>query len=201
MAMTPVPPPPPTRITPPAPRTWEDEPDRRNLYIAIAAVVVAVIVLLVVRLGKGGGSPTPTTPQAFLQTTPTTPEQATPEQAPVSASSVEQVLSEYQEDYSSEDADGLRGLFSEQLARTDGSKPTEDLTQAIHTYEKQFSQLKEPSYSLSNIKVEPGTAEATAGADYSITSQNGTVKGAISFHLIEQENRLLIDSITVTPSK
>lgn len=187
----------------PAPPAWQEPPDRRNLYLALAAAAIAAIVLLVVLLGKGGGSSSPTTPQAFLQSTPT-PEQttpSTPEPTPVSAESVEQVLSEYQEDYSSENADGLRGLFSEQLARTDGSNPTEDLTQAIHTYEKQFSQLKEPSYTLSNIDVEPGTAEATAGADYSITSQNGTVTGSISFHFSEQENRLLIDSITVRPSK
>lgn len=202
--MTPSPPLPPATVAQATPPIWEEEPDRRNLYIAIAAVAIAVIVLLVVMLGKGGSSPTPTTPQALVPTTPATPEPttpSTPQPTPVSASSVEQLLSEYESDYSSESAEGLRGLFSEQLTRKDGSKPTEDLNEAIHTYEQQFSELTQPRYTLSNIRVVPGTGEATAGAEYSITSQNGTVRGSIGFDLGEQEGRLLINSITVTPSK
>jgi hypothetical protein len=195
-------PPPPAMVAYPA-SAWEEPPDRRNLYIALAAVAIVVIVLLVVLLGRGGGSPSPSiAPESLVQ--PVTPEQTTPttsEQTPVSAASVESLLTEYESDYSGENAQGLRGLFSEDLTRKDGSKPPEDLEEAINTYEKQFSELKEPSYTLSNIEVQPATAEATAKAAYSITSQNGRVGGAISFHLVEQEQRLLIDSITVTPSK
>ncbi len=168
-------------------------------------MAVGVVVLLVVLVSGGSGShgpatlPQPVAPATSEPSTPTT--SSTPEQAPVSSSSVEQVLSEYQADYSGENAEALRGLFSEQLTRQDGSKPTEDLAEAMKTYEKQFSELTEPRYTLSNIKVEPGTGEATAGANYSISSQNGTVTGSIGFHLVESEGRLQIDSIQVTPSK
>ncbi len=168
-------------------------------------MAIGVVVLLVVLLAGGSGSHAPVTiPQSV---SPTTSEPSggttasTPEPAPVSSSTVEQVLSEYQSDFSSENAEALRGLFSEQLTRQDGTKASEDLTEAMHTYEKQFSELTEPRYTLSNIKVEPGTGEASAGADYSISSQNGTVTGSIGFHLVESEGRLLIDSIQVTPSR
>jgi hypothetical protein len=196
--------PPPPPVAQRAAPIWEEEPDRRNLYLAIAAAVaVGVVVLLVVLLTAGGGSPAPARQPAVATTPepPTTTTPSTPEQAPVSSSSVEQVLSEYQSDYSGENAEALRGLFSEQLSRQDGSKGAEDFSEAMRTYEKQFSELTEPRYTLSNVKVEPGTGEASAGADYSISSQNGTVTGAIGFHLVEHEGRLLIDSIHVTPSK
>lgn len=183
----------------------------------IAALALLGMVLLAVFLLKGGGGSAapqpPSTPLATEQpdqsqteqtqeqsqseeTTPSNPAPAT-----VSSSSVEQLLSEYSSDYSSEDAEGLRGLFSESLTRVDGSHSSEDLEEAVATYEKQFGELREPRYTLSSIHVEPTGGEATATADYSISSQNGTVHGSIAFHLAEQEGRLLIDSIHVSPSK
>lgn len=68
-------------------------------------------------------------------------------------------------------------------------------------HEHQFGELKKPTYSLSGTSVEPGSGEATATAQYSITSQNGTVTGSITFHLVEQDEKLLIDKLTIEPSQ
>lgn len=150
---------------------------------------------------KGGGAPAPTTPAAFTAPKTTETTETTPAAPTVSEASVESVLSRYQSDYSGEDAEGLRGLFSAQLSRTDGSKPTEDLNESIATYEQQFSELTDPRYTLSGISIETREGAATAHANYSISSQNGTVTGAIEFGLVEEGGQLLIDTIRVTPSK
>jgi hypothetical protein len=114
---------------------------------------------------------------------------------------VETVLDEYSQDYSDENAEGLRGLFAEDLERHDGSNAPEDLTAALATYEHQFGELHEPRYVLSETHVEPGSGEATATAAYSISSQNGTVTGSITFHLVEQGEKLLIDRLEIEPSR
>lgn len=177
--------------------------------VAVAIAVVAVIVAIVVATkGHGGGQPpgvaaastissqdTPTEP---TESTSTGPTETTPT---VESSAVKQVLGEYEQDYSSEDVEGLKRLFAEDLERHDGSKAPEDLAGAVATYEHQFGELKKPTYSLSETSVEPGAGEASAKARYSITSQNGTVTGSITFHLVEQQERLLIDKLTIEPSQ
>jgi hypothetical protein len=176
--------------------------------VAVLAAVVAVAVAVVfVAKGHGGGGQLPgvasasTIPTETAAVESTTPTETTPTPPTVEAPQVEQVLSEYTQAYSAENIDGLKGLFAEGLERHDGSRTPEDLAAAIATYEKQFSELKKPSYSLSATNVEPGTGEATATAEYSITSQNGTVAGSITFHFTEQEERLLIDRLTIEPSQ
>ena len=52
---------------------------------------------------------------------------------------------------------------------------------------------------MSNISVTPGTADATASANYSITSQNGTVGGTITFHIVQTGSGLQINQITIHP--
>jgi hypothetical protein len=188
--------------------------------IATAIAVVAVIVAIVVASkGHGRSQPPGLTPaSAFSATTPTeptptesTPTESTPtESTPtettattptVEYSQVEQVLGEYKQDYSSEDLEGLKNLFAESLERHDGSKAPEDLAAAVATYEHQFGELKKPTYSLSETNVEPGSGEASATANYSITSQNGKVTGSITFHFVEQDEKLLIDKLTIEPSQ
>lgn len=192
--------------------------------IAMAIAVVAVIVTIVVASkGHGGGdqspglapasafstesTPTESTPTESTPTesTPTesTPTESTPTEttATVESSQVEQVLGEYTQDYSNEDLEGLKSLFAESLERHDGSKAPEDLAAALATYEHQFGELKKPTYSLSETNVEPGSGEASATAHYSITSQNGKVTGSITFHLVEQDEKLLVDKLTIEPSK
>jgi hypothetical protein len=195
--------------------------------IAMAIAVVAVIVTIVVASkGHGGGdqapglapasafsaatTPTESTPAESTPTesTPTesTPAESTPTEttattATVESSQVEEVLGEYTQDYSNEDLEGMKSLFTESLERHDGSKAPEDLAAALATYEHQFGELKKPTYSLSATDVEPGSGEASATAQYSIISQNGKVTGSITFHLVEQGEKLLIDKLTIEPSQ
>lgn len=179
---------------------------------AVAVALVAVIVAIVLAT-KGGGTnnqpfaavganttanEAPPPEYSTTESTPTEPTTTTP--ATVEPSQVEGVLNQYTQDYSNENAEGLRSLFAEDLERHDGTHASEDLGAAVATYEHQFSELHEPSYSLSETHVEPGSGEATARASYSISSQNGTVTGQITFHLVEQDEKLLIDRLEIEPS-
>jgi hypothetical protein len=179
--------------------------------IAVAVALVAVIAVVVLAT-KGGGKPSdrlPGVPDVATAPTQSTPTQSTPTQSTptdtsttptVEAPQVEQVLGEYTQDYSNEDLEALKGLFATTLERDDGNKAPEDLNAAVATYEHQFGELRSPNYTLSSEKVEPGSGEASATAQYSISSQNGTVTGSITFHLVEQEEKLLIDKLTIEPS-
>src|SRR5580693_2085026 len=192
-------------------RPYSREPAHDNVYgshaaaIVVAAIVALIAVVIVLTGASGKGQTPPSYPAdynvAASQPSPYTSESPTTETPSVASTTVEQVLDEYERDYSEEDIEGLRHLFSEDLVRQDGTKPSEDLAEAQSTYEKQFSELSKPVYTLSELRPEPGHGEANADAQYSITSQNGTVHGSIAFHLIEQNGQLLIDHLTITPSK
>ncbi|HEX5308050.1 MAG TPA: hypothetical protein VFW38_03110 [Solirubrobacteraceae bacterium] len=169
------------------------------------------MIALVVVASKAGGKPSNQLPgvPAFAATqTESTPADEATESTPadtsttatIEAPQVEQVLNEYTQDYSNEDLEALKGLFTGTLERHDGNKASEDLDAAIATYEHQFGELQNPNYTLSSERVQPGSGEASAIARYSISSQNGTVTGSITFHLIEQEEKLLIDKLTIEPS-
>lgn len=172
--------------------------------------VVVIVVILIVVLTKGGGNGVPSgvpvantitqtvqTESTFTESSATETNATTPA---IESSQVEQVLSEYEQDYSNEDIEGLEGLFATDLERTDGSRPTEDLTAALATYREQFGKLQKPVYVFSEVNVKPASEEANATAQYSITSQNGTVTGSIQINLIDQEGKLLIDKLTIEPS-
>lgn len=184
-----------------------------GVAVAVAAAAVIVVIVLATK-GGGGQLPRATAASALATeatTTESTPTESTPtESTPtettattptVESPQVEQVLGEYTRDYSNEDIEGLKGLFAEGLERDDASKAPEDLTAALATYEHQFGELRKPTYSLSETHVEPGSGEASATSHYSITSQNGTVTGHITFHLVEQNEKLLIDKLTIEPAK
>jgi hypothetical protein len=179
---------------------------------AAAVAVVAVIVAVVFATKGGASSPGPgleaaaSTAASDVAPTESTPAASTPTETTattpsVESSQVEQVLNEYQQSYSAENIDGLKAIFAEGLERRDGNRAPENQAAALATYEHQFSQLKNPTYSLSETNVQPGTGEATATARYSISSQNGTVTGSITFHLVEQGEKLLIDKLSISPSK
>lgn len=133
-------------------------------------------------------------------------ESPAPQSAPtaaVSSSAVQQVLDEYQAAYSSENIEALKGLLAQTLVRENGNDPRESAQQAVATYEQQFSELSNPEYRLSGVKIEPGQGEASAGAVYTITSDNNSVPttGSIGFHLIANGEQLLIDNITIEPAR
>jgi len=191
--------------TPPLRRAWQRAtatPDAKILTGGAATVLVAGVVLAIVFATKGGRDPVGvTTASAFTPSpaqTETTPTDATA--PPVEAPAVGQVLTKYRQAYSAENIEGMRNLFAEDLERHDGDKPPEGLSAALATYERQFSELRNPHYTLSGISVEPGAGEATGTAQYSISSQNGTVGGSITYHLVEQDERLLIDKLRIEPS-
>ena len=192
--------------TPPLRRAWQRAtatPDAKILTGVAATALVAGVVLAIVFATKGGHHPVGVAAASTLATSPTQSESTPTETtAPtVDAPAVEQVLSEYREAYSAENIEGMKNLFAEDLERHDGEKPPEDLPTALATYEGQFSELRNPRYSLSGISVEPGAGEATATARYSISSQNGTVGGSITYHLVERDERLLIDKLRIEPSQ
>jgi hypothetical protein len=177
---------------------------------AMAIAVVAVIVAIVVATkGHGGSGQLPGVAAAGAISAETTPAESMPTEttptetttSTVESSQVERTLGEYTQAYSNEDIEGLKGLFAEGLKRHDGSKAPEDLATALATYEHQFGELQKPTYSLSETSVEPGSGEASATARYTISSQNGTVTGSITFHFVEQEEKLLIDKLTIEPSR
>jgi hypothetical protein len=112
---------------------------------------------------------------------------------------VQHLLSQYESAYDAESTTQLGALFAPALMRRDATRPAENREEALATYRTQFSQLQNPSYSLSAVQIMPGAGEATASATYSITSQNGTVTGAITFHVVPNGGGLGIDQITIRP--
>ncbi len=191
--------------TSPLRRAWQRAtatPDAKILTGVAATALVAGVVLAIVFATKGGRHPVGVATASTFAPSPTQTE-PTPTKTTgptVEAPAVEQVLTEYREAYSAENIEGMRNLFAEDLERHDGDKPPEDLSAALATYERQFSELRNPRYSLSEISVQPGADEATATAHYSISSQNGRVGGSITYHLVEQTERLLIDKLRIEPS-
>lgn len=85
--------------------------------------------------------------------------------------------------------------------RKNGAMPVQNLQAALAEYRKQFSELRHPRYTLSNVQVTAVEgAEREASGEYSIADQYGTVGGAIAFQLVQLGPRLLIDRITIHPT-
>ncbi|HEX3519392.1 MAG TPA: hypothetical protein VHT29_10200 [Solirubrobacteraceae bacterium] len=200
---------------------WDSVAGRPNPALkagTVTLIAVAVVIAAFVATASGGSSPAPpsfvppvSTPES-AESTPTTPESSestsstqestsTTTDSTVESSTVQQVLNEYESDYSGENVEGLKSAFSSNLVRQDGSHAPEGLSQALETYKHQFNELKNPSYSLSGVSIQPGNGEATASGQFTITDQNGTVTGSITFHMVEENERLLIDKLTITHSK
>lgn len=177
--------------------------------VAVAGAVAAVVLVthtsngskeLVVRRASAGAAMAPPTrtvvAPAALRVTVTVPAASAPA---ITATQMGQVLQLYVNAYGNESVDGLRGLFANDLVRTNGGEPTEDLDRALETYRGQFAQLSHPVYRLTNIDYEPGRATATA--TYSITSDNGGGgAGRIRYHFARAGDRVLIDQLVIQPS-
>jgi hypothetical protein len=196
--------PPTAEQPPPAPRRApHDRAARRPPYLLIGGIVALAAIGIVVGLvvSSGGDRGASTTPSPTTQTSAPASTAATTAAPTVATSTVQEVLRQYEGDYSSENAEGLKALFASSLVRQNGSEPSENLEQAVATYQRQFGEQTNPSYKLSNVSIQPGAGEATASARYTITNQNGTLTGSIVFHLIEENGQLLIDKLTIEPSK
>jgi cytoskeletal protein RodZ len=169
-----------------------------------AAALVAVAVVLTIVLSGAAHhaaahamtSPTPTPPH----TAPTPSPAPSPSSTP-STEEVQQVLTEYESDYSNEDTRGLEGLFAEDFTRQNGTEPREDREQALATYQRQFEGQTNPVYELSETQITPAPNQAEVGSQYTVTNQAATDTGAIGFHMIVQNGHLLIDAIVTQTSR
>jgi hypothetical protein len=73
-----------------------------------------------------------------------------------------------------------------------------DRTQAMAEYDRQFANLTNPSYALSNEHIETGPQGATASADYEITADNASpAGGTIDFSMVKSDGSLLIDALDI----
>jgi hypothetical protein len=117
---------------------------------------------------------------------------------PVSRTEVQTVLDEYQALYSQEDAQGLGNLLTEDAIRSDPPEnPSQDKSQAIAEYERQFDTLTSPVYTLEGLTITPGDP-ATADGDYTITAANAEpATGSISFRLRKEGGQVLIERIDI----
>lgn len=174
----------------------------RSTYPLIGGIValaaVGIVVGAVVSSGGHHATPVISSPITTISTPTSTPTSTTPT---ITTTAVQQVLGQYEADYSSENLEGLKALFASSLVRQNGSASSENLEQALATYQRQFGEQTNPSYKLSNVSIQPGAGEAAASARYSVTNQNGALTGSIVFHLIEENGQLLIDKLTIEPSK
>ncbi len=175
-----------------------------NAPIIFVTVLIAVgAVVAVSKLGtstqrnsdaQAQPATTSTEAESTARTTPTVSESS------ANSQEVQSTLDEYASDYSEENANKLSSLLASSLVRRDGAHAPEDLSKALATYRTQFSQLEHPIYKLSEPQITTEEGGATAKATYTITSQNGTAAGAITFHLVRQGTALTIDKLTIEPN-
>jgi hypothetical protein len=121
--------------------------------------------------------------------------------AAIPASSVRSLLRTYERAYSGRDSSALRQLFTPDFVRHAPPKPPMDRSAAMAEYDRQFSQLSNPSYTLTDVRISTGPSEATAEAGYTIEDANSTpASGTIKFHMVDHDGELLIDAIDIQSS-
>jgi hypothetical protein len=170
----------------------------RRLLLAALAVVVLAIAAAVVALADTKTSVKHARAQSARSSTPAATPTTTVAQTPLlGTQEVEHVLAEYSAAYSAENYQQLATLLSPTLVRRNGTDRPEDRVQAIKTYRDQFSQLRNPRYTLSNMRVVAGHGQATITANYAITSQNGTIRSPITFHVVSEGTGVEIDRISI----
>ncbi len=177
---------------------------RSNAALVFTSVVLAVAAVVVVSnvgtsnaestTGAASGAASRSASAEEIETTPSEPE------SPLTAAKVREVLDEYAQFYSSENANALAKTFAPRFTRHDAKHALEDREEALETYERQFSELQHPSYELTTPEITLDQSGATAKSSYTITSQNGTVTGRITFHLISAGGIPQIDKIGVVPT-
>lgn len=122
-------------------------------------------------------------------------------QGSISSDEVQAVLDLYASAYESEDVAGLSELFTPGFTRYSAGEQPEDRAPAKAVYRRQFAQLTNPAYVLSQVDVHDATTDtAVADARYAITSDAGTVRGAITFDLTRADDGgLRIEALHVQP--
>jgi predicted lipid-binding transport protein (Tim44 family) len=207
----------PGRIPVPVQSSPPSTPQPRRPWLAVVAaagllilgvLVAAIVGLLVMR---GDDTQVLTVAQTIVETTPAATPDVTSKAASTSASpardpvlpvaDIESLLIDYQSAYSNENLAALRSLFTADLVRDPGSGPPQELSDALATYRKQFSDLDEPVYQLSDVTVTTTPDEAEAVGKYVITEGGRRAgSGSIAFHIVRLDDRLYIDRVGITPS-
>ena len=163
---------------------------RRWLMVAVLAALViggaggAAVLLL--GGGDGGGPVVPSTPAA---------------RPAVSETQVRGVVDRYSAAYSAEDTSELRSLFAPGFKRRNDGEPVEARSEALASYARQFSQLSNPTYTISDLSITAKPSVASASGHYRITSDAGTVTGGIQLRMAVTGGKLLITRIVTTPAE
>jgi hypothetical protein len=218
-ALPPQPPPPqapgPPPVPPPGPPQYPPPPQQQPSYPpppqkrsgARTPLIVLGVLLLLAGAGVGIAAAT----GAFKTSTNTVTTQVTtgsvtgrqtttrtPPEALVSKSAVRGVLARYQAAYSSEDSAALDALFAPSFKRHAPPKADMNRAQAMREYDRQFAQLSNPTYRLTNQTIRPGFQGATASASYEISADNATpATGTIDFSMVLVGGKLLIDALDI----
>jgi hypothetical protein len=159
-----------------------------------------VLGLLVLLAGVGVGIAAAA--GAFKTSTNTVTTQITstgqPTSADVSESDVRDVLSRYQSAYSGKDLQALDALFAPDFKRRAPPRPDMGRAAALREYARQFGNLTNPSYTLSNQQIKTEAEGATATADYTIDADNAQpASGTIGFAMVRRDGKLLIEAIAI----
>src|SRR4051794_3620839 len=181
--------------TPPPP---QQPPARRRSKTPLA--VLGVVLLLAgagVGIAAAAGAFKTSTNTVTTNVTTGGPATSTTAGA-VSDADVRNVLRAYESAYSNEDMQALDALFAPEFKRRAPPKADMDRSQALAEYQRQFANLSNPSYSLSNENIEAGPQGATATADYTISADNAEpASGTIAFAMVLRDGKLLIDAIDI----
>jgi hypothetical protein len=182
---------------PPAPAAPPQRSSRTPLVVlAVILLLAGAGVGIAAATGAFDSSSDTTTTQASTPTTTTTT--TTTQGTAVSETEVRDVLRRYQNAYSDKSVAALDELFTPDFKRRAPPKPDMDRAQALAEYRRQFANLSNPNYALSNETVETGPQGATVTADYTVTADNADpASGSISFEILPVDGRLLINALDI----
>jgi protein kinase-like protein len=164
----------------------------RWLAIAGAAAVIAGVALLALAGafdggGDGGSKTSGGAAQEDAARTPTTAE-------------VTDLLQTYADRYGAEDAAGLGALLTPDAVRHTAGQAAEDRSQAIADYRRQFAELTNPSYRLSELRQRKRAGAVTVSGRYAIASASGTTTGRVVFDLVKRDGRVAIRRLEIRPA-
>jgi hypothetical protein len=166
--------------------------------ILVALVVVAVGVLALTQLGGTDSSAPSAKVGAKHEDAAPAPSQPAEAAKTPTDGEVRSLLKTYTDRYGAEDAAGLGELFAADAVRYSEGK-TQNRAEAIATYREQFSQLTDPTYSLSGLQIDTEPGAARVAGRYRISSSTGTVTGGVVYRLVDGDGHLVIKRLDIQP--
>jgi hypothetical protein len=114
----------------------------------------------------------------------------------VSDTAVLDVLGRYEQAYSDESVAALDELLAPNFKRRAPPQPDMGRADALAEYQRQFDQLDNPRYNLTNVQIESGPNGAVADANYEIVADGAAPAfGTITFSLVSTDDALLIEAL------